>query len=167
MAANPNYQTIRFSSLDVCERMIPEHLDVGKIILDATAGTGIILDWIKFTRDTPKMTLNFCEMNATRANICIDKGHILVGRDFLNLNFSFFDTVIISPPFRKEREFFNKAKLTSQKKIIALVSPEFAAEMHLTKHYFWDVSTSFLLPKFSFMENGKDRPASVIWLDRK
>ena len=84
---------------NIVEKMLDEaDIKKGEIVLEPSAGKGNIADEIR-TR-YPDNALEVAEINGSLAELLKEKGHNVVGNDFLATNKK-YDKIIMNPPFEK------------------------------------------------------------------
>lgn len=74
-------------------------------ILEPSAGNGAILS--QLINRFPNAVIDFCEINKSRAETCIELGAIQIGEDFLAAPTpiaSKYDLIVMNPPFSKQQD---------------------------------------------------------------
>jgi phospholipid N-methyltransferase len=150
----------------IVEQML-DNADIqeGEKILEPSAGKGNIADMIR--EQNPDNTLDVVEWNNTLAGLLKDKGHNVVGSDFLK-HTGEYDKIIMNPPFEKGQDMQHVQHafelLKPGGKVVAIMSPHFTfAQDKKSKEFrdFLEVNggTSEKLPEGSFKSS--ERPTGV------
>lgn len=190
-------KTIRFTRLHVAETLLASvNLEKNNIkVLDATAGTGMISDYIKYINPSADCVL--IESNHALSEIARLKGHDVIRYNFLDWNTDYwykpkFDLVILTPSFKDEEAIANLLKKALEhinpvsstyssypnSGTIILLAPTSAyledspIMKVLTRipyaHMKSDISYKIeRMPKNSYLENGIDQPCLKITIQRK
>ena len=166
-------KTIRKTSLEVVHQMLQEcRFDVNDTILEPSAGSGDIIEAIKYYLPILNLDIDCIELNKELREQLRAKGYNVVGEDFLKFNTDKrYDVVIACPTFKDnidvEHIMHMYRFVTIGGQVISLTSPQWTVknstrqvafrEWLKDKHYHLK-----MLPDNSFVEDYKTQPSMII-----
>lgn len=146
----------------------------GEIVLEPSAGIGLLADGIK--RHNPTVEVDCVELNQACVMELKDKGYIVVGRDFFLFDTKHkYDCVIGAPNFRDNVDCDHVRKMYDHIKpggrVVSIMSPAWMmgnSQRQIDfREWLSDKTYSmWMLPDNSYMEEGETVPTILIRIER-